>query len=189
MRIYDRSLNFDTNPKLVNYYQIKKGNFKFGREFLPLNPPKSLMNQKKPEPNRINNPKTAKPQNKEKSKEKDFSSQENFDLDIPEVPMAPKKKDIITKDSPGLSTDLLEKMKKLETKDIKVVLVNCERCNEIIPVPIPKKTIQRSELPVVPISYVHKNNKGKDQHCITIHLDHDFDIRRQRISDVVFSPD
>jgi hypothetical protein len=79
-------------------------------------------------------------------------------------------------------------MKKLESEKVKVVLVNCERCKEIIPVPIPKNFVLKSELPVVPISYVHKNSKKKDQHCITLHLDHDFDIRRQRISDVVFSP-
>ena len=46
-----------------------------------------------------------------------------------------------------------------------------------------------SELPIVPISFVHKNLETKDQHCITIHLDHDFDIRRQRLSDVVLSKD
>ena len=79
-------------------------------------------------------------------------------------------------------------MKKLESAKNKVVLVNCERCKEIIAVPIPKNFVLKSELPVVPISYVHKNSKKKDLHCITLHLDHDFDIRRQRISDVVFSP-
>ena len=122
-------------------------------------------------------------------KEKDnFSSKEDFELDIPLVPESPKMKDKITIRSPGLSTDLVTQMKKLESKKNKVVLVNCERCKEIIAVPIPRVFILRSELPVVPISYIHKNSQKKDQHCITLHLDHDFDIRRQRISDVVFSP-
>jgi len=112
-------------------------------------------------------------------------SKENVDLNIPSIPEAPKKKDRITLDSPGLTTDLLSKIKKLEQKNIKVVLVNCERCREVIPVPIPKNSIKKSELPVVPISFVHKNPKRKDLHCITLHLDHDFDIRRQRISDVI----
>ena len=80
-------------------------------------------------------------------------------------------------------------MKSLESDKIKVVLVNCERCRKIIPVPIPKKYVIKSDLPVVPISYIHSNSHNKDQHCITLHLDHDFDIRRQRISDVVFSPE
>ena len=109
-------------------------------------------------------------------------------LDIPLVPESPKKKDKITVNSPGLSSDLVTRMKKLESEEVKVVLVNCERCKEIIPVPIPKNFILKSELPIVPLSYIHKNSKKKDQHCITLHLDHDFDIRRQRISDVVFSP-
>ena len=52
---------------------------------------------------------------------------------------------------------------------------------------IPKKIIIDSELPIIPISYVHKNKQKEDQHCITIYIDHDFDIRRQRISDVILS--
>ena len=123
-----------------------------------------------------------------KNGKKDFPTEEDFELDIPSVPESPKKKDKITINSPGLSTDLVTRMKKLESEKVKVVLVNCERCKEIIPVPIPKNFVLKSELPVVPISYVHKNSKKKDQHCITLHLDHDFDIRRQRISEVVFSP-
>ena len=118
----------------------------------------------------------------------DFSTEEDLELDIPSVPESPKKKDKITINSPGLSADLVTQMKKLESEKVKVVLVNCERCKEIITVPIPKKFILKSELPVVPISYIHKNPKKKDLHCITLHLDHDFDIRRQRISDVVLSP-
>ncbi len=116
-------------------------------------------------------------------------SKEDLDLEIPEIPEAPKKKDKINLDSPGLSVDLLGKIKKLEQKNIKVVLVNCERCNEVIPVPIPKNIIKKSELPVVPISFIHKNPKRKDIHCITLHIDHDFDIRRQRISDVIIESD
>ena len=118
-------------------------------------------------------------------KNSEYSSKEHQDLDVPSVPVAPKKKDRITSESPGLSTDLLKKMKALESDLIKVVLVSCERCGEIIAVPIIKIAILESKLPVVPFSYVHLNKKGKDQHCITLHLDHDFDIRRQRISDVI----
>jgi len=119
----------------------------------------------------------------------DFSTVEDVELGIPLVPESPKKKNKLTVNSPGLSADLLQKLKRLESDKIKVVLVNCERCKEIIPVPIPKYYVIKSDLPVVPISYVHSNSQMKDQHCITLHLDHDFDIRRQRISDVVFSPE
>jgi len=124
----------------------------------------------------------------DKNGKRDFSTEGDLELNIPLVPESPKKKDKITINSPGLSSDLVTRMKKLESEEVKVVLVNCERCKEIIPVPIPKNFILKSVLPVVPISYIHKNSKKKDQHCITLHLDHDFDIRRQRISDVVFSP-
>ncbi len=119
----------------------------------------------------------------------DFSTVEDVELGIPLVPESPKKKNKLTVNSPGLSADLLQKLKSLESDKIKVVLVNCERCKKIIPVPIPKDYVIKSDLPVVPISYVHSNSHMKDQHCITLHLDHDFDIRRQRISDVVFSPE
>lgn len=126
---------------------------------------------------------------KEKEKDSDYLSKEYLKLDIPVVPEAPKKKEKLTLDTSKVSNDVLERMKKFESSDIKVVLVNCERCKAVIPVPVPKKAVLDSELPVVPISYVHKNLQNKDQHCLTIHLDHDFDIRRQRLSDVVISPD
>jgi len=116
-----------------------------------------------------------------------YLSEEDIELDIPELPEAPKKKEKITLKSPGISPEIIDGMKTMKSKEIEVVLVNCERCGNIIPVPIPKKVVLNSELPVVPISYVHKNKENKDQHCITIHIDHDFDIRRQRISDVILS--
>jgi hypothetical protein len=130
--------------------------------------------------------KVVKQQKKNLEKRKSvYITDEDLEMDIPLVPEAPKK---LTVNSRDLSTDLLVEMKKLESEKIKVVLVNCERCKKIIPVPIPKNFISKSKLPVVPISYIHKNPQNKDQHCITLHVDHDFDIRRQRISDVVFSP-
>ncbi len=125
------------------------------------------------------------PKKKLEKRKSVYKTDEDLEMDIPLVPEAPKK---IMVNSRGLSTDLLIEMKKLESEKVKVVLVNCERCKKIIPVPIPKKFISKSKLPVVPISYIHKNPQNKDQHCITLHVDHDFDIRRQRISDVVFSP-
>ncbi len=119
----------------------------------------------------------------------EYLSNVHQELDIPAVPEAPKKTEKLSLDTSKLSGDVLERMKKIESPDIKVVLVNCERCKAVIPVPIPKKAVLDSELPVVPISYVHKNLQKEDQHCLTIHLDHDFDIRRQRLSDVVLSTD
>jgi len=129
----------------------------------------------------------AKP--KEVNDQPDYSTKEHKDLDIPSVPEPPKKKDKISKDSPDLPPDVLKRFNKIDTPDVRVVLVNCDRCKAVILIPIPKNVVIESELPVVPVSYVHKNLKKKDLHCITIYLDHDFDIRRQRLSDVVISSD
>ena len=126
---------------------------------------------------------------KEVNDQPDYSTKEHKDLDIPSVPEPPKKKDKISIDSPDLPPDVLKRFKKIESPDVRVVLVNCDRCKAVILIPIPKNVVIESELPVVPVSYVHKNLDKKDQHCITIHLDHDFDIRRQRLSDVVISSD
>ncbi|MHA2181522.1 MAG: hypothetical protein ACXAAH_08880 [Promethearchaeota archaeon] len=108
---------------------------------------------------------------------------------IPSVPEPPKKENGLSINSPDLTPDVLARIKKVESAEMKVVLVNCERCKAVIPIPVPKKVVLESELPIVPISFVHYNLKSMDQHCITIHLDHDFDIRRQRLSDVVISKD
>jgi len=117
------------------------------------------------------------------------SNNEDKELGIPSVPEPPKQKEISPLNSPDLSPGVLERIKKVESNITKVVLVNCERCKAVIPIPVPKSVVIESELPIVPISFVHKNLKNEDQHCITIHLDHDFDIRRQRLSDVVLSKD
>ena len=117
--------------------------------------------------------------------DKDYSTTESMDLSIPPIPEPPKNNQKMIIENP----DVLKRMKKIESPDRKIVLVNCERCNAVIPIPVLKKIVIESILPIVPISYVHKNLEKKDQHCITIHLDHDFDIRRQRLSDVVLSSD
>ena len=112
---------------------------------------------------------------------------EDDDLNVPEIPEPPKKMVKLTQNSPGLSAQILKEVKNLENEINKVVLVNCERCKDVIAVPIPREFIIASKIPVVPVSFVHKNPNGKDLHCITLFLDSDFDIRRQRISDVVIS--
>ena len=86
--------------------------------------------------------KRVKPKKKVvKNGKRDFPTEEDLELNIPTVPESPKKKDKITINSPGLSADLVTQMKKLESEKVKVVLVNCERCKEIIIVPIPKNFI------------------------------------------------
>ena len=131
---------------------------------------------------------SSKEQKLKKEKGSDKSHKiEDDDLNVPEIPEPPKKKVKLTQNSPGLSAQILKEAKNLENEINKVVLVNCERCKDVIAVPIPREVIINSKIPVVPVSFVHKNPKGKDLHCITLFLDSDFDIRRQRISDVVIS--
>lgn len=130
-----------------------------------------------------------KPKPKTQDESIDYPSEEDVELQIPTIPEAPKQKEKFALDSPDLSPDVLERIKKVESPDKKVVLVNCERCKAVIPIPIPKRMVLSSNLAIVPISYVHMNLQNKDQHCITVHIDHDFDIRRQRISDVILSSD
>jgi hypothetical protein len=115
----------------------------------------------------------------------EYNSEEDLDLFIPAIPEPPKMKKRLTLDSSNLSVNVLDKMAEMETDNVKVVLVNCEKCGDVIPIPIPREMVKKSELPVVPISYIHKNKRDKEQHCITIHIDKDFDIRRQRYSEVI----
>ena len=119
----------------------------------------------------------------------EYKSREEEVLEIPSVPEVPKKKKKLTLSSSDLSSEVLKRIKKIESPNIKVVLVNCDRCKAIISVPVMKNVVLNSELPIVPISYVHKNLANQDLHCITIHVDHDFDIRRQRISEVIIASD
>jgi len=106
-------------------------------------------------------------------------------LHTPAVPEPPKEKFKVKLDSSSLSIDVSNPSSTIDTDKIKGVLVNCARCNQILTIPVPKAKILNSELPVVAISYIHKNKEGKDQHSITLYLDRDFDIRRQRYSDVI----
>ena len=105
----------------------------------------------------------------------------------PEVPEPPKPEKKLSLENSDLSISVMDEIKDIDSESTNVVLVNCERCGKVIPVPIKKNLIYQSELPVVPISYIHYNSDGKDLHSLTVYLDHDFDIRRQRYSDVIFS--
>ncbi|MFX0141237.1 MAG: hypothetical protein ACFFDN_46790 [Candidatus Hodarchaeota archaeon] len=116
-----------------------------------------------------------------------YLSKDDLDLNIPIIPEKPKMRNAKTLDSSDISDDTLVDISKHQAQNKKVILVNCERCKKVIPVPIPENLVLTSDLPVVPLSYVHMNREKKDQHCITIYIDHDFDIRRQRISDVILS--
>jgi len=115
------------------------------------------------------------------------TSTQEMDMLAPEVPEPPKPEKKLSLENSDLSISVMDEIKDIDSESTNVVLVNCERCGKVIPVPIKKNLIYQSELPVVPISYIHYNSDGKDLHSLTVYLDHDFDIRRQRYSDVIFS--
>jgi len=121
---------------------------------------------------------------KEDTEDMQYNSIDDMKLDIPLVPEPPKREKLELK-SANIPVDI-GAMKRAEKEGKKAILVNCQRCDAVIFVPVPVELVFNSNLPVVPITYVHYNPEGKDKHGITVFLDHDFDIRRQRISDIIF---
>ena len=51
--------------------------------------------------------------------------------------------------------------------------------------PVPRKFIQNSPLPVTDVTYVH----GNPEHALTAQLDKDFAVRRRRASNIVYEKD
>ena len=95
------------------------------------------------------------------------------DLGIPEVPM---KKAIVIKKGGNIRKD---------TQETKFVLIECQICNTTISMPVPRKIIRESKLPVTDVTYIH----GHPEHAITAQLDKDFAVRRRRASVVVYERD
>ena len=82
---------------------------------------------------------------------------------------------------------MLEKIKRIDSKDFKAVFVKCERCNRSLLIPVPKKPVLDSKTSELLITYVHKNYKKKDVHCLLFEVDHDFHIQLPKVADVIFS--
>jgi hypothetical protein len=114
------------------------------------------------------------------------SSVENFEEYAPEVPEPPKKPPI-PKNSEDLSEVILEKINVVDSETIKAILMNCERCDCKIVVPVPKKPILESSATKSIVTFVHKNIENEDRHCITFEVDADFNVQLPRVSDVIFA--
>ena len=124
---------------------------------------------------------------KRTEKDNDIDSPEdNFEDYAPEVPEPPKKPPI-PKNSEDLSEEILEKINSVDSETIKAILINCERCNNKIIVPVPKNLVLESKAKKTVITFVHKSMGKKNQHCITFELDFDFNIQLPRVSDVIFA--
>ena len=51
--------------------------------------------------------------------------------------------------------------------------------------PVPRKFIQESSLPVTDVTYIH----GNPHHALTAQLDKDYAVRRRRASQIVYEKD
>jgi hypothetical protein len=101
---------------------------------------------------------------------------DDTDLGIPTVP----RKKAITISADAMKLDELAKR---ETADTKFILIECSICGaQPIVMPVPKKMVLEASEPVVDVSYCH----GEKKHVIVAQLDHDFQVRRQRASWIVF---
>ena len=94
------------------------------------------------------------------------------DLGIPEIPM---KKAIVVKKG---------EIRK-DTNETKFVLIECQICDKTISMPVPRKIIQKSSLPVTDVTFIH----GNPEHALTAQLDKDFAVRRRRASVIVHEKD
>ena len=95
------------------------------------------------------------------------------DLGIPQVP---RKKPVVVKQQGMIRKD---------TDSTKFVLIECQICKKTITMPVPRKIIQESPLPVTDVTYIH----GNPEHAIVAQLDRDFAVRRRRASVIVYEKD
>jgi hypothetical protein len=100
------------------------------------------------------------------------------DLDIP-IPPPP----IIKQLNPEISPLVFSDQRFADDPRYNHIFVKCDLCGGNIGVPVPKDVVLNSELPVVPVTYVH--GPEGDHHAILIHVDHDFQVRRRRFSYLV----
>jgi hypothetical protein len=68
---------------------------------------------------------------------------------------------------------------------IRHVIIKCDKCDENIIVPVPKKVIEESKLPKTPVTYVHKSENCVDPHSVVLYLDNHFHDRDTRFPDIL----
>lgn len=115
------------------------------------------------------------------SKHTTSSDPQHADVDLGII-SPPKKKPLKI----HAESEKLVELTKKETADTKYVLIECNICGaRPISMPVPKQLVTNASEPVVDISYCH----GDPKHVIVAQLDHDFQVRRQRTSWIVFEDD
>jgi hypothetical protein len=68
---------------------------------------------------------------------------------------------------------------------IRHVIIRCDKCEENIHVPVPRKIIEESKLPKTPVTYVHKRENYVDPHSVVLYLDNHFHDRDTRFPDIL----
>ncbi|MHA1729237.1 MAG: hypothetical protein ACTSWY_10960, partial [Promethearchaeota archaeon] len=87
--------------------------------------------------------------NKNKDK-KVYDSSKDLELEIPNAPL----KKIIEIDTKDLKKRFISSQE-YKNSNVKTILVECDFCNQIIKMAVPRDLIENSELPVTPITYIH----------------------------------
>ena len=99
-------------------------------------------------------------------------------LSIPEAPLPKDQKKKLN--VPVLDKKIFRDIK-VNTDTHQVVIIECDRCGGPISMPVPKKLILESDVPVVEFVYVH----GNPPHCLIAQLDKNFNERRRRTTDLI----
>ena len=103
----------------------------------------------------------------------------DMDLSIPAVPM---KKPVKLQ----INANQLELLKKKDTEDTKFILIECQICGDKpIEMPVPRHYVLEADVPVVDVTYIHSD----PEHAVVAQLDHDFQVRRRRASNIVYEKD
>ena len=86
-----------------------------------------------------------------------------------------------------MSKLISERIKKVESEGKKAILIDCERCNRKVVVPVSKTSIIESKTKYLPIAYIHKNSRKDNPHCLLFELDRDFKVQLSKAVDCFFS--
>jgi hypothetical protein len=114
------------------------------------------------------------------SNDSDSESESETELFIPGIPT--KKASSAKIENIELEIPDFNEIAKKDTPEVKHVVVEDYYCNKMVVVPVPRYLVLDSKEPVVEISYIMHT----PSHALIIQLDHDFQIRRQRSTPVIF---
>jgi len=111
------------------------------------------------------------------------STTEDYDDSQLNIPQIPIKKALNAKvDKIHLDIPNLDEIAKRDSASIKNIVIEDTLIKKNIVIPIPRKMVLDAKEPVVEISYIYND----PLHSVVVQLDHDFQVRRCRVSSVIF---